>query len=64
MQARRKAFAFIKSAMMGGLVRFADSPINQFLWNEDCNELNDFSKIVDLNHYYQLVIKKLERWLA
>ena len=61
---KKEGFCIYKKRHDGGLVRFADSPINQFLWNEDCNELNDFSKIVDLNHYYQLVIKKLERWLA
>jgi hypothetical protein len=61
---KKEGFCIYKKRHDGGLVRFADSPINQFLWNHDCNELEDFSKIVDLNHYYQLVIKKLERWLA
>jgi hypothetical protein len=61
---KKEGFCIYKKRHDGGLVRFADSPINQFLWNQDCDELEDFSKIVDLNHYYQLVIKKLERWLA
>jgi hypothetical protein len=61
---KKDGFCIYKRRHDGGLVRFADSPTNMFLWNEDCDELNDFSKIVDLNHYYQLVIKKLERWLA
>ena len=46
-----------------GLVRFADAPLNMHLWNNDCQELQGFEKIVDLNHYYQLVIKRLERWM-
>ena len=61
---KKQGFCLYKKRHDNGLVRFADAPINQFLWNHDCNEINDFSKIVDLNHYYQLVIKKLERWLA
>ena len=61
---KKEGFCIYKKRHDGGLVRFADSPINQFLWNQDCNEIEDFSNIIDLNHYYQLVIKKLERWLA
>jgi len=46
----------------GGLVRFADVPEKMFLWNDDLDKLKDFSEIVDLNHYYQIINKKLERW--
>lgn len=46
----------------GGLVRFADAPERMFLWNEDCSELEDFERIVDINHYYQLIRRKLEKW--
>ena len=56
---KKEGFCIYKKRHDGGLVRFADSPINQFLWNQDCNEIEDFSNIIDLNHYYQLVIKKL-----
>jgi hypothetical protein len=61
---KKEGFCIYKKRHDGGLVRFADSPINQFLWNHDCNDIDDFSNIIDLNHYYQLVIKKLERWLV
>jgi hypothetical protein len=61
---KKEGFCIYKKRHDGGLVRFADSPTKMFLWNQDCNDIDDFSKIVDLNHYYQLVIKKLERWLA
>jgi hypothetical protein len=46
-----------------GLVRFADSPLSMYLWNQDCNEIEDFESIIDINHYYQIVIKRLERWI-
>ena len=61
---KKDGFCIYKKRHDGGLVRFADSPTKQFLWNQDCNDIDDFSKIVDLTHYYKLVIKKLERWLA
>jgi hypothetical protein len=60
--AKKEGFCLFKQRHDDGLVRFADTPINQFLWNEDCSEIKAFEKIVDLNHYYQLVIKRLERW--
>ena len=60
--AKNEGFCLYKMRHDEGLVRFADTPVNQFLWNQDCNELDNFSDIVDLNHYYQLVIKRLERW--
>lgn len=52
-----------KKRMDGGLVRFADAPLKMFVWNDDCTLINDFETIVDLNHYYQIVNKKLERWV-
>ncbi len=59
---KREGFCLFKCRHDDGLVRFADTPINQFLWNQDCSEIEAFENIVDLNHYYQLVIKRLERW--
>lgn len=45
-----------------GLVRFADAPDKMYLWNDECDKLEDFQSIVDLNHYYQLINRKLDRW--
>lgn len=45
-----------------GLVRFADAPLNMYLWNGECSEIERFEQIVDINHYYQIIMKKLERW--
>jgi hypothetical protein len=45
-----------------GIVRFADAPLSMFKWNQDCNEITNFKNIIDINHYYQIIIKRLERW--
>lgn len=47
----------------GGLVRFADAPMQMMLWNKECSDLQGFDRLVDLNHYYQIITKKLERWV-
>lgn len=60
---KKEGFCLYKCRHDNGLVRFADAPLNMFLHNEDCSEVVNFDKIVDLNHYYQLVIKRLERWM-
>jgi hypothetical protein len=60
---KEEGFCLYKKRQDDGLVRFADAPLNMFLWNKDCEELTDFESIVDLDHYYQLVIKRLERWI-
>ncbi len=45
-----------------GLVRFPDTPEHMLVWNEEVNELTDFSKKIDINFYYQLINRVLERW--
>jgi hypothetical protein len=61
---KKAGFCIYKKRHDNGLVRFADAPINMFLWNEDCADIDDFANMIDLNHYYQLIVKKLERWQA
>lgn len=56
-------FCLFKKRLDGGMVRFSDSPSRMFLWNDDCSKIENFEKIVDLNHYYQIINKKLERWV-
>lgn len=46
----------------GGLVRFPDLPERMFVHNDDCDKLENFERIVDLNHYVTVINKKLERW--
>lgn len=52
----------LKKRQDDGLVKFADAPNKMFLWNEDLKDLKDFEKIIDLQWYYDLVMKNLERW--
>ena len=60
---KKEGFCLYKKRHDDGLVRFADAPLNMHLWNDDCAEIADFNNIVDFNHYYQLVMKRLERWI-
>ena len=46
----------------GGLVRYPDTPDNMRIWNNDCSEFTDFADDMDMNWYYNLVMKKLEAW--
>jgi DNA polymerase family B len=60
--AKNEGCCLYKKRHDNGLVRFADAPMNMHLFNQDCADLENFEKIVDLNHYYQILIKRLERW--
>lgn len=60
---KKEGFCLFKRRYDDGLVRFADAPLNMYLWNDDCAELVDFESIIDINHYYQLIRKRLERWI-
>ena len=59
---KKEGFCLYKRRHDNGLVRFADAPISMYLWNNETSEIDNFEKIVDINHYYQLVLKRLERW--
>lgn len=60
---KEEGFCLFKKRQDGGMVRFADTPMNMFLWNDECSKLENFERIVDLNHYYQIITKRLERWM-
>lgn len=51
-----------KKRMDDGLVHFPDAPEHMLIWNQDCDDLVDFGKKVDINFYYELINKTLERW--
>lgn len=55
-----------KKRMDGGLVMYPDAPKNMLVWNEDISELDPekFERMIDLNHYYRIIKKKLEEWVA
>jgi len=59
---RNEGIQLCKKRLDGGLVKFADAPEKMFLWNDDCAKLENFEKIVDINHYYQIIEKKLKMW--
>ena len=46
----------------GGYCNFPDTPDYMLVWNEHVDDIEDFEKIVDLNHYYQIINKKLKHW--
>lgn len=46
----------------GGQVNFPDSPERMFIWNGDLKDIPDFKKMIDLDHYMDLVNKKLRGW--
>lgn len=46
----------------GGKVNFPDVPEYMYLWNGDLADLHDFSRIVNMDHYYNLIEKKLKGW--
>lgn len=52
-----------KKRVDGGLVSYPDSPDLMFVWNDDVSKIEKFNRIVDLNHYVQVVEKRLEKWL-
>jgi hypothetical protein len=59
---KESGFCLFKRRYDDGLVRFADAPVNMLLWNEDCNEIPDFEEKIDLQHYTQIIKKRIERW--
>ncbi|MGK9295795.1 hypothetical protein [Melissococcus plutonius] len=46
-----------------GLVRFPDTPDHMLVWNDDVDKITDFKKKIDINFYYSLIQKVLERWV-
>lgn len=59
---KKEGLCLYKKRHDDGLVRFPDLPEKMYVWNDDCDKLQDFEKIVDLNHYLSVINKKLERW--
>lgn len=44
------------------MINFPDVPEEMILWNEDVNDIEDFTEQIDLDFYVDLVRKKLEGW--
>jgi hypothetical protein len=58
-----EGFCLFKKRWDDGLVRFADAPTNMFLHNGDCSTIGNFEDKLDLKHYYNIVKKRMERWI-
>jgi len=61
--AKETDFCLMKKRHDEGLVKYADAPNSMMLWNHDCAEIVDFGEKLDLNHYTEIIEKKLERWI-
>ncbi len=59
---KKNGVTLYKHRLDNGLVKFADTPDNMFIWNNECDELENFKKIIDLNHYHAIATKKLKAW--
>lgn len=58
----QKGTVLKKVRIDGGYVNFPNAPTNMIVWNDDVDNIKDFDKLIDINHYYQLIKKKLEGW--
>jgi len=52
----------VKKRQDDGLVKFADAPDRMYLYNGDLDDFKEFKDIVDIQWYYDLIIKNLKRW--
>lgn len=59
---KNEGIEIVKKRQDDGLVKFADAPDRMYLYNGDLDEFKDFKDIVDIQWYYDLIIKNLKRW--
>ena len=60
--ATKEGGEIVKKRADGGVVKFADAPNKMAIWNLDLEYLDNFEESVDIQWYYDLVMKNLERW--
>ena len=41
---------------------FPNAPQKMWLWNGDCDDIENFKDHVDLQHYYDLIVYKIKMW--
>lgn len=46
----------------GRKVMFPDSPDQMLVWNYELDDFKNFKQKIDINYYYELIKKKLQRW--
>lgn len=62
---KKSGLEIVKKRIDNGTAKFANAPENMFLWNRDIKDLlkeRNFKEIIDLQWYYDLVMKNLEKW--
>lgn len=59
---KRRGVSLRKVRQDGGFVKFPDAPDQMYVWNDDVKKLKNLGSIIDLNHYYQLILKKAGAW--
>ena len=60
--ATKKGIEILKKRADDGLVKFADTPNEMYLYNGDLDDFDNFKEIVDIQWYYDLTMKNLQRW--
>jgi hypothetical protein len=61
--AKDNDFCLFKRRHDDGLVKFADAPSGMLIWNQDCEKIEDFGEKLNLNHYREIINKRIERWI-
>jgi hypothetical protein len=61
--AKEQDFCLYKRRHDMGLVKFADAPSGMMIWNQDCEKIEDLEEKLNLNHYKDIITKRLERWI-
>ena len=61
--AAKKGIEIVKKRIDGGTAKFPDSPDKMLVWNDDVKDLTNFKDIIDVQWYYDLTIKNLQRWI-
>lgn len=59
---RKNGVTLYKKRQDDGLVRFPDTPEKMLIWNDECEKLENFSRKIDINFYYELAKARIERW--
>ena len=60
--ATKKGIEILKKRADDGLVKFADTPNEMYLYNGELDEFDNFKEIIDIQWYYDLTMKNLQRW--
>lgn len=59
---RNHGVQLFKQRPDGSRIMYPKAPDRLLVWNDEVDKFSDFSKVVDVNFYYQLVNDVLERW--